>query len=281
MSDIQAGRPDTLSKASTWPLLAAMNRSRSSRGKARKRRGVRIEQRPQDRREGGLRRALLARQHDHRIGTAIAQAGERPGDHQHEIGVGLHVEERSQGFDRSAAHRDRHRLHAGSAAEANGRVVDDAPAGGVDLHRAPCFIAEVEIEPAVEPADADMDLPFRRIEMRLGLDHVQRRLQGLRTRRAARLLEEAAGEPAAKALGADRPGFAMAVDVEVGEAGAVRRVEQFGGLREVRSGYRPASARARCVAVFLGDGVIERRHPAPGSSSVATAAPRRRRGCPT
>ena len=35
MSDIHAGRPDTLSKASTWPLLAAMNRSRSSRGSAR------------------------------------------------------------------------------------------------------------------------------------------------------------------------------------------------------------------------------------------------------
>ena len=36
MSEIHAGKPDTLSKASTWPLLAAMNRSRSSRGKARK-----------------------------------------------------------------------------------------------------------------------------------------------------------------------------------------------------------------------------------------------------
>ena len=35
VSEIHAGRPDTLSKARTWPLLAAMNRSRSSRGKAR------------------------------------------------------------------------------------------------------------------------------------------------------------------------------------------------------------------------------------------------------
>ena len=51
-------------------------------------RGVRIEQRPQDRREGGLRRSLLARQHDHRIGAAIAQAGQHPGDHQNELGVG-------------------------------------------------------------------------------------------------------------------------------------------------------------------------------------------------
>ena len=109
-----------------------------------------------------------------------------------------------------------------------------------------------------------MDLPFRRIEMRLRLDHVQRRLQRLRTRRAARLLEEAAGEPAAKALGADRPGFAMAVDVEVGKAGAVRGVEQLGGLGEVDQDIglrRPAPA--WCPAL-LGDGVIERRHPASG-----------------
>jgi hypothetical protein len=119
---------------------------------------------------------FIAGQHDHGIGTAIPKARKRPGDHQNEIGVGLDVEERPQGFDRAAVHRDRHRLHAGRAAKANGRVVDDAPAGGVDLHGAPCFIAEVEIEPPVEPADADMDLPFRRIEMRLGFDHVRRRL---------------------------------------------------------------------------------------------------------
>jgi hypothetical protein len=241
-----------------------MNRSRSSRGKAPQRRGVRIEQRPQDRRKGRFRRTLLARQDDHRIGTAIAQASQSPGDHQHEIGIGLDVEERTQGFDRAAAHRDRHRLHAGRAAKANGRVVDDAPAGGVHLHRAPCFIAEVEIEPAVEPADANMDLPFRRIEMRLGLDDVQRRLKRFRTWRTAHLLEESAGEPAAEALAADRPGFAMAIDIEVGEAGAVRCVEQFGGLGEADQDIglrRPAPA---CIAIFLGDGVIEGRHPASG-----------------
>ena len=109
-----------------------------------------------------------------------------------------------------------------------------------------------------------MDLPFRRIEMRLGLDHVQRRLQRFRTRCAARLLEEAAGEPAAKTLSADRPGFAMAVDVEIGEAGAIRRVEQLGGLCEADQDIglrRPAPA---WRPALLGDGVIERRHPASG-----------------
>ena len=107
----------------------------------------------------------------------------------------------------------------------NGRIVNDAPAGGVDLDGAPILIAKVEIEPPVDPADADMNLPFQRVEMRLGLDHVKRRLQGFRTRRAARFLEEAPRKPTPETLGADRPGLAMAVDVEVGISAAVRCVE--------------------------------------------------------
>src|SRR4051812_49510323 len=109
-----------------------------------------------------------------------------------------------------------------------------------------------------------MDLPFRRIEMRLGLDDVQRRLQRFRTRCAARLLEEAAGKPAAKTLGANRPGLAMTLDVEIGEADAVRGVEQFGGLREYNQDIgllRPAPA---CIAIFFGDRIVKRRHSAPG-----------------
>jgi hypothetical protein len=70
-----------------------------------------------------------------------------------------------------------------------------------------------------------MNSPFRRIEMRLGLDHIQRRLQGLGTRRALCRLEVAAGQPAAEALGADRPCLTVVVDVEVGEAGPIRGVE--------------------------------------------------------
>jgi tetratricopeptide (TPR) repeat protein len=56
----------------------------------------------------------------------------------------------------------------------------------------------------------------------------------------------------------------MAVDVELGEAGAVRGVEQFGGLGEADQDIglrRPAAA---CIAAFLRDGVIKRRHPATG-----------------
>ena len=50
-------------------------------------RRVRIKQRPQDRREGRLGRSLLARQHEHRIGTAMTQDGEHPADGQHEVRV--------------------------------------------------------------------------------------------------------------------------------------------------------------------------------------------------
>jgi hypothetical protein len=56
----------------------------------------------------------------------------------------------------------------------------------------------------------------------------------------------------------------MAVDVEVGEAGAVRGVEQFGGLGEADQDIslrRPAPA---CIAAFLREGVIKRRHSATG-----------------
>jgi len=62
----EGGRPETLSKASTWLLWAAMNRSRSSRGRGAQRRGVGIEQRPQHHGEGRFRRALLAREHQQR-----------------------------------------------------------------------------------------------------------------------------------------------------------------------------------------------------------------------
>ena len=79
-----------------------------------------------------------------------------------------------------------------------------------------------------------------------------------------RRLEEAARQPAAEALGADRPGLAMAVDVEVGEAGAVRRVEQLGGLREVDQDVGLRRAAPARFAALLGDGLVERRHPAAG-----------------
>jgi hypothetical protein len=60
--------------------------------------------------------------------------------------------------------------------------------------------AEVEIEPTVQPADANMDHALRRIEVRLGLDNVERPLQRLRTWRPSRCLEEAARSQRRKPL---------------------------------------------------------------------------------
>ena len=93
--------------------------------------------------------------------------------------------------------------------------------------------------------------------MGLGLDHIQRRLQRLRTRRAFSRLEEAPRQPAAEALGADRPGLAVAVDVEIGEAGSVRRVEQFGGLREFDQNVGLRRSAPANIAAFLGDSFVE------------------------
>ena len=228
-------------------------------------RRVGIEQRPQDRREGGLRRSLLARQHEHRIGTLIAQDGQRPCDHQNEVRVGLHVEER---IATSRSIRPARAPAAASCPTARrnrtGGLSTTRQPVGVDLHRAPSLIAEIEVELAVQPADADMDRAFRRIEMSLSLDHVQRRLQRLRTWRALRRLEEAARQPATESLGSDRPGLAVAVDVEIGEAGPVRGVEQVGRLREIDQDVGLRRTAAASVAVFLGDSFVERRHPAAG-----------------
>src|SRR5205823_2904375 len=94
--------------------------------------------------------------------------------------------------------------------------------GAVFGSRSARSIAEIEIQPAVQPADTDMYDTFRRIEMRLRLDHVQSRLEGFRTRCALRRLEKAARQPSPEALAADRPGLPMTVDMEIGEAGPIR-----------------------------------------------------------
>src|SRR5436190_24358663 len=98
-----------------------------------------------------------------------------------------------------------------------------------------------------------MDDTFKPVEMRLRLDHVKRRLQRLRTRRAFCRLEEAAREPTAKALGADRPSFPVTVDIKVGKACAVRGVEQYGRLGQINQDIRLRRAAPAGVAAFLGD----------------------------
>jgi hypothetical protein len=97
------------------------------------------------------------------------------------------------------------------------------------------------------------------VEMRLGFDHVERRLQRLRIRRAIGLVKEGARQPTCEAFRADRPRLAMTVDVEIGVAGPVRYMEQIDGLREseqyVGLRLRPP---ARSNTGFLGDRLVER-----------------------
>src|SRR3954452_15139837 len=121
----------------------------------------------------------------------------------------FHIEEGPQSLDRSAGHRLRQRLHPGCATKSYRWIVDHSPTGGIDLHRPPGFIAKIEIQSIVQSTDADMHLPFGRIETRLGLDHINCRLQRLVTRRALSRHIEAMRQPFTKTLRADRPGFAM------------------------------------------------------------------------
>ena len=90
------GTPDTLSKESTCPLFAAMNRSRSSRGSDRR---------------GAVLGSVSARNICEKVDFAEdparlltpkvdmarggAQSGDQPRYDQHEVGIGLNVKERS------------------------------------------------------------------------------------------------------------------------------------------------------------------------------------------
>ena len=56
----------------------------------------------------------------------------------------------------------------------------------------------------------------------------------------------------------------MAVDVQVGKTDKVRRVEQFGGSGEADQDIGLGRSAPARLASFLGNGVIERRHPATG-----------------
>jgi hypothetical protein len=61
----------------------------------------------------------------------------------------------------------------------------------------------------------------------------------------------------------------MAVDVEVGEAGAVRGVKELGRLRQFDQDVRLLWA-ATHVAVFLGDRLVELGQPAAGFLQLGT-----------
>ena len=119
---------------------------------------------------------------------------------------------------------------SGDAAEPDSRPINDAPAGLVDLDRAPLGVAEVEIDLAVKLADPDEHLPHRRVVLRLRLDDAERRRYRFAVRRPAGLLEETPLQPAPEAPRLDRPRLAMPVDLDVGVGDLVGGVEKLGRL---------------------------------------------------
>lgn len=69
----------------------------------------------------------------------------------------------------------------------------------------------------------------------------------------------------------------MAVDIEVGEAGSVGSMEQFGGLRELDQDVGLFRSAPPHIPAFFGDGFIERRHAASG---LLQLRPQRHGGLP-
>src|SRR5262245_61333483 len=81
--------------------------------------------------------------------------------------------------------------------------------------------------------NADVDFVFRCIELCPSLQHAERGLHRLGTRRALGALIEPAGQPALEALAADRPIFLMAVHVEAAVTNIIPIVKQLGCRREL------------------------------------------------
>ena len=97
--------------------------------------------------------------------------------------------------------------------------------------------------------EADRDLALRTIELGLRLQHIERCVQRGRARRIPGALVVLLAQPGLKALAAQRPGFPVAIDDEIGKAGAVACVKEPGGRCDIEEdvcvahGTRPSSAR--------------------------------------
>src|SRR5262249_29689747 len=148
-----------------------------------------------------------------------------------------------------AARRERKGLHAGAAAEPDRRVLGDPPSVGADFDTAPKLIGQIEVDQAILLGKAERDLALRTIELGLRLERIEGCVQRGRTRRIPGALVVVLAQPRLKALAAQRPGFPVAIDDEIGKAGAVACVKEPSGRRDIEEyvraahGVRPSSAR--------------------------------------
>src|SRR5262249_12990215 len=106
-------------------------------------------------------------------------------------------------------------------AEPHRRVVGDPPSVGAEFDAAPKLIRQIEVDQAVVLGEAERDLALRTIELGLRLERIEGCVERGRARRIPGALVVVL-----KALAAQRPGFPLAIDDEIGKAGAVAAVTE-------------------------------------------------------
>jgi len=110
------------------------------------------------------------------------------------------------------------------------------------------LIRQIEVDQAVLLGEADRDVSLRTIELCLRLEHIERCVQRGWARCVPGALVVVLAQPGPKALAAKRPGFPVAVDSEIGKAGAVACVKEPSSRCDVEEdvcaahGVRPSSA---------------------------------------
>ena len=140
------------------------------------------------------------------------------------------------------------------------------PAASISIARH-AEVAKIDVELAVETGDAGMNLTLVSVIMGFGFDHIESRRHGFRARSAIGLVEESPRQPAVEALRANEPRLAVALDVEIGVAGQVRRMKQVGGLREPEQdvGLRLRPRVRGAASALFGERVVERGDAAAGA----------------
>src|SRR5262249_38838729 len=116
---------------------------------------------------------------------------------------------------------------------------DDLPSVRPYLDGSPIFVGEVEIGAAVAFSHAHVNRALRGVKLGARLDQIDRRPDCLRARSAAVRLIVSTPQPIPKLPAANRPGFTMSVDREIGEGRAVGIVKQRFGRPGKGQGERP------------------------------------------
>jgi hypothetical protein len=108
-----------------------------------------------------------------------------------------------------------------------GRGGDDPPPVGPDFDGTPMRVGDIQIEATVLFRDAHVNRPPRRIELGLGFQPIKSRPERGWRWSAAGGFVMTAPEPRPESEAANRPGFTVPIDHEIGKGGAVGGVEQL------------------------------------------------------